>query len=125
MQGAFLKHAFFDAEDYENENDPFASFFHSGGFSDFGHRNNFNHSHGHPFFDKDFDPFMRDEFFGRRRQGGEGESNRGFGEDNYNFSRGDQHNHYTPHPHYDNNRAEPNIQDTNNIKYNDNKIYDV
>ncbi len=70
LQSEFLRHAFFDAEDYENENeffDPFSTFFSSpnkGEFptpgdsenfhQDYPHHHRFNYSHGHTSFERDF-----------------------------------------------------------------------
>ncbi len=57
MQNEFIKSAFFDSEDYENEMfDPFSVFF-RGPVEDFNypHHHSFDFNHGHPSLNKDFE----------------------------------------------------------------------
>ncbi len=55
MQNEFIKSAFFDSEDYENEMfNPFAGFFQQQD-ENYPHHHSFNFSHGHPSLDRDLE----------------------------------------------------------------------
>lgn len=53
MQYEFFKNAFLDSEEFENDNDPFYNLF--ANRDGYPHHHSFNHSHGHPNIDQDFD----------------------------------------------------------------------